>query len=74
MISARRPLHDLPPQDGTLERALLDLLEEAGSVGLPLDELPLVLGVSPAALESAIQNLQTGMYVSDFDEELKYDA
>lgn len=74
MISTRRPLHDLPPKDGTLERAILDLLENAGNVGVSFVELPFVLGVSPAALESAILNLQTGMYVSEFDEELEFDA
>jgi hypothetical protein len=71
MISARRPLHELRPKDGTLERAILDLVEEAG---VSLAELPFALGVSPAILEYAIRNLQTGMYVSEFDEELDFDA
>jgi len=74
MISARRPLHDLPPKDGTVERAILDLLEDAGETGVPFAELPFALGISPAMLESAIRNLQTGMYVSEFDEELDFDA
>ena len=74
MISARRPLHDLPPKDGTVERAILDLLEDAGDTGVSLAELPYALGISPAVLESAIRNLQTGMYVSEFDEELDFDA
>lgn len=74
MISARRPLHELPPKDGTLERAILDLLEDAGDTGVMLAELPFALGVSPTTLENAIRNLQTGMYASEFDEELEFDA
>lgn len=74
MISARRPLHELPPKDGTLERAILDLLEDAGDAGLMFAELPFALGVSPATLENAIRNLHTGMYASEFDEELEFDA
>lgn len=74
MIAARRPLHELPPMDGTLERAILDLLENAGDSGVMIAELPFTLGVSPATVEIAIRNLQTGMYASDFDRELKFDA
>lgn len=74
MISARRPLHELPPKNGTLERAILDLLEDAGDTGLMLAELPFALGVSPATLDNALRNLQTGMYASEFDEELEFDA
>ncbi len=74
MIAARRPLHELPPKDGTLERAILDLLEDAGDTGVMVAELPFALGVSPATVEIAIRNLQTGMYASEFDQELDFDA
>ncbi|MEN3292519.1 MAG: hypothetical protein V7642_1772 [Burkholderiales bacterium] len=74
MISARRPLHDLAPKDGTLERAILDLIEDAGDAGLWFAELPFALGVSPATLENAIRNLQTGLYVSESDAERDFDA
>lgn len=74
MIAARRPLHELPPMDGTLERAILDLLNDAGDTGVMIAELPFALGVSPATVDVAIRNLQNGMYASEFDEELDFDA
>lgn len=74
MIPARRPLHELPPKDGTLERAILDLIADAGETGVMLAELPHTLGVTAPMVEAAILNLQTGLYVSDFDDELGFDA
>lgn len=60
--------------DGTLERAILDLLEDAGDTGVMIAELPFALGVSQATVETAIRNLQNGMYASEYDRELDFDA
>lgn len=74
MSSVLRPLHMLPPKHGTLERAILDLLKEAGTDEVLMAELPFALGVSPATVKSALHNLWNGMYASESDSELEFDA
>lgn len=74
MYAIPRAMQRLRPREGTLERTLLDLLREAGPAGLPLHTLPGIMGITPDLLEFTIRNLQTGMYASEGDDCVEYDA
>lgn len=64
--------NNLIPKQGTLERILLDKLEAAPEGVTYLDLVG--TGITEENIEQLITNLQYGMYESENDDELEFDA
>lgn len=62
----------LIPKQGTLERILLDKLQEMPEGVTYLDLIG--TGITEENIEQLIKNLQSGMYESESDDELEFDA
>jgi hypothetical protein len=63
--------NDMLPKQGTLERVFLDKLLEIEQVSF----LDLVgTGITEANIEQIAENLRNGMYASEEDDQIKFDA
>jgi len=63
----------LIPKEGTIERIVLDkLIENEG--GITYLDFPEHLNITEELLEQAVTNLQTGIFESEDDVQIKFDS
>ena len=62
------------PKKGTIERTVFDKLIESGGKGITIYSFNEGQNIDAKSLESAIQNLQSGIYETEIDNSIIFDS